>query len=74
MWTNASAADARVFSTTQRFRRVLALLALFMAASLNAMAQITVAPASLTFTAKQIVGTTSSSKAVTISNSGGSAQ
>jgi hypothetical protein len=75
MRTNASVGNTCTFSIVQRFRRVLLLTALFVVASLNALAQnITVAPVSVTFTAKQIVGTTSTSKAVTISNSGGSAQ
>jgi hypothetical protein len=74
MRATAVAANTSASSVAKRFHRVLLLSALFMMASLNSWAQnITVSPASLKF-AKQIVGTTSSSKSVTISNSGASTQ
>jgi hypothetical protein len=74
MRATAFAASTSASSFSKQFHRVLLLSALIVTASLNSWAQnITVSPASLTF-AKQIVGTTSSSKAVTISNSGASAQ
>jgi len=74
MRTTASAAYTSTSSIAKQFQRVLLLSALFVTASLNSWAQnITVSPASLAF-AKQIVGTTSSFKALTITNSGASAQ
>jgi hypothetical protein len=74
MRATAFAANTSASSFSKQFHRALLLSALIVTASLNSWAQnITVSPASLTF-AKQIVGTTSSSKAVTISNSGASAQ
>jgi hypothetical protein len=57
----------------KQFQRVLLLSALFVTASLNSWAQIAVSPASLTF-AKTIIGVTSASKPVTITNNGASAQ
>jgi hypothetical protein len=61
-------------SAAKQFRRVLLLSALLVTASLSSRAQnITVVPARVTF-AKTIVGVTSSSKAVTITNKGASAQ
>ncbi len=74
MRTFRLAANTSASSFSKQFHRVLLLSALFVTASLNSWAQnITVSPASLAF-AKQIVGTTSASKAVTITNSGASAQ
>ena len=74
MRATAFAANTSASSFSKQFHRALLLSALIVTASLNSWAQnITVSPASLTF-AKQIVGTTSSSKAVTIGNSGASAQ
>ena len=61
------------FFAVNRFRNVLLLSTLFVICGVSAVAQIAVSPASLTF-AKQIVGTSSASKPVTITNNGGSTQ
>ncbi|HSZ60871.1 MAG TPA: Ig-like domain-containing protein [Terriglobales bacterium] len=68
------AAKISVSSFVKRFHKALLLSALVAAASLNALAQITVSPATIKFTVKQLIDTTSTSKAVTISNGGTSAQ
>jgi hypothetical protein len=70
----AHAAKISASSFTSQLHKVLLLAVLIALASLNALAQITVSPASIKFTAKQLVDTTSSSKPVTISNGGASAQ
>src|SRR5271167_4012324 len=74
MRATALAAKISASSFANQLPRVLLLSVLVAMASLNSLAQITVAPASIKFTAKQVVGTTSSSKPVTISNGGASAQ
>src|SRR5271157_5948792 len=61
-------------SVSVRVSRVLITAFVLMAASLSLSAQITVSPASIKFKTKQVVGTTSSSQPVTISNGGASAQ
>ena len=73
MRLTAFSANTSASSVAKQFHKVLLLSALFVTASLNSFAQIAVSPASLTF-AKTIVGVTSSSKPVTIANSGASAQ
>jgi methionine-rich copper-binding protein CopC len=74
MRATAIAAKMSVSSFAKHFHRVLLLSVLIGAASLNVLAQITVSPATIKFTVKQIIDTTSASKAVTISNGGASAQ
>src|SRR5580658_9989927 len=74
MRATAIAAKMSVSSFAKHFHRVLLLSVLIWAASLNVLAQITVSPATIKFTVKQIIDTTSASKAVTISNGGASAQ
>ncbi len=74
MLATAFAANTSASSVAKQLQRVLLVSALFVTASLGSWAQnITVSPASLTF-AKTIVGVTTSSKPVTITNSGTSAQ
>jgi hypothetical protein len=73
MRATAFAANSSASSIAKQFHRVLLLSALFVTASLNSFAQIAVSPASLTF-AKQLIDTTSTSKPVTITNNGASAQ
>ncbi len=74
MRATAIAANTSASSVARQFQRVLFLSALFVTASLNSWAQIVVSPASVTFTTKQVVGTTSASKPVTITNNGATAQ
>jgi large repetitive protein len=74
MRVTAIAANTSASSVAKQFHRVLLLSALFVTASLNSWAQIVVSPASVTFTTKQVVGTTSPSKPVTITNNGAVAQ
>src|ERR1700674_1214739 len=74
MRATAIAANISASSVARQFHRVLLLSALFVTASLNSWAQIVVSPASVTFTTKQVVGTTSTSKPVTITNNGATAQ
>src|SRR4030081_3212976 len=74
MRVTAFAVNTSASSVTRQFHRVLLLSALFVTASLNSWAQIVVSPASVTFTTKQVVGTTSASKPVTITNNGATAQ
>src|SRR5260370_29896379 len=74
MRATAIAANISASSVARQFHRVLLLSALFITASLNSWAQIVVSPASVTFTTKQVVGTTSASKPVTITNNGATAQ
>jgi len=74
MRATAIAANISASSVTRQFHRVLLLSALFVTASLNSWAQIVVSPASVIFTTKQVVGTTSASKPVTITNNGATAQ
>jgi hypothetical protein len=74
MRATAIAANISASSVAKKFQRVLLLSALFATASLNSWAQIVVSPASVVFTTKQVVGTTSASKSVTITNNGASAQ
>jgi hypothetical protein len=74
MRATAIAANITASSVAKQFHRVLLLSALFVTASLNSWAQIVVSPASVTFTTKQVVGTTSASKPVTITNNGATAQ
>jgi large repetitive protein len=69
MRVTAIAANISASSVAKQFQRALLLSALFVTASLNSWAQIAVSPASLTF-AKTIVGVTSASKPVTITNNG----
>ncbi|MGB8011989.1 MAG: Ig-like domain-containing protein [Terriglobales bacterium] len=68
------AAKISASSLNKQFQRVLLLSALVAMTSLSALAQIVVSPASETFTAKQLIDTTSASKSVTITNNGASAQ
>ena len=70
----ALASKISVSSVASQFHKVLLLSVLVAASSLGAFAQITVSPASIKFTAKQLIDTVSSSKPVTISNTGASAQ
>src|SRR6202521_2379643 len=74
MRVTAIAANTSASSVGRQFHRVLLLSALFVTASLNSWAQIVVSPASVTFTTKQVVGTTRASKPVTITNNGATAQ
>src|SRR6202140_746147 len=74
MRATAIAANISASSVARQFHRALLLSALFVTASLNSWAQIVVSPASVTFTTKQVVGTTSTSKPVTITNNGATAQ
>ncbi len=74
MRATAIAVNTSAPSVAKQFQRVLLLSALFVTASLNSWAQIVVSPASVTFTTKQVVGTTSASKPVTITNNGATAQ
>src|ERR1700680_3326890 len=74
MRATAIAVNTSAPSVAKRFQRVLLLSALFVTASVSSWAQIVVSPASVTFTTKQVVGTTSPSKPVTITNNGASAQ
>jgi hypothetical protein len=74
MRATALAAKISASSFANQLHRVLLLLALVAMASLNSLAQITVSVASIKFTAKQLIDTTSASKPVTISNGGASAQ
>src|SRR5208337_3825034 len=74
MRATAVAANVSASSTAKQFQRVLLLAALIVTASVSSFAQITVSPASIKFTVKQVIDTTSSSKPVTISNGGVSAQ
>jgi hypothetical protein len=74
MRATAIAANISASSVARQFHRVLLLSALFVTASLNSWAQIVVSPASVSFTTKQVVGTTSASKPVTITNNGATAQ
>ncbi len=74
MRATAIAVNTSAPSVAKRFQRVLLLSALFVTASVNSWAQIVVSPASVTFTTKQVVGTTSPSKPVTITNNGATAQ
>ena len=74
MRATAIAANISASAVARQFHRVLLLLALLATASLNSWAQIVVSPASVAFTTKQVVGTTSASKPVTITNNGASAQ
>jgi hypothetical protein len=73
MRATAIAANISAPSVAKQFQRVLLLSALFVTASLNSWAQIVVSSASLTFP-KTIVGVTSASKPVTITNNGATAQ
>src|ERR1700722_11951743 len=74
MRATAIAANTSASSVAKQFQRVLLLSALFVTASLNSWAQIVVSPASVAFTTKQVVGTTSASKPVTITNNSATAQ
>jgi hypothetical protein len=73
MRATASAASITASSVAKQFSRVLLLAALLVTASVSSWAQIAVSPASLTFT-KQLIDTASSTKSVTITNNGASAQ
>src|SRR6202795_5063136 len=73
MRATAIAANISASSVAKQFQRVLLLSALFVTASLNSWAQIVVSSASLTFS-KQVIGTTSAAKPVTITNNGATAQ
>jgi hypothetical protein len=74
MRVTAFSVNTSASSVARQFHRVLLLSALFVTASLNSWAQIVVSPASVSFTTKQVVGTTSASKPVTITNNGATAQ
>ena len=67
------AAKTSVSPVAKQFRQVLIVTALIVIASLNLWASVTVSPASETFT-KTFVGVASAAKAVTITNTGASAQ
>ena len=73
MRATAIAAKISASSVAKQFQRVLLLSALFVTASLNSWAQIVVSSASLNFS-KQVIGTTSAAKPVTITNNGATAQ
>ncbi|MGD0790986.1 MAG: Ig-like domain-containing protein [Terriglobales bacterium] len=73
MRATAFARNTSASSFSKQLHRVLLLSALFVTASVNSLAQITVSPASLTFAA-QLIDTTSAAKSVTITNNGASAQ
>src|SRR5258708_30148931 len=73
MRATAFAVNTSASTVAKQFQRVLLLSALVVTASLNSWAQIVVSPASLTF-AKTIIGVTTASKPVTITNNGASAQ